>query len=145
MERRNYLATLRNYTVKGLNLILLLWMITSCAEEDLMNPEDDRDLLLGKWNVTETCNRDAYSVEIVKDPSNSAQVLINNFWNAGSCANTVFAIVAGNDLFIPKQTFCNGDFEVDGSGDLENDQISWSFSVNDGADLYTCVAEYTRP
>jgi hypothetical protein len=133
------------HAIKGVILLLFMVMLSSCAEEDLLDPEDDRDALLGKWNVAETCSRDAYSVEIVKDPSNSSQVIISNFWNAGSCANTVFAIVAGNDLFIPKQTFCNGDFEVDGSGDLEEEEITWSYSVNDGADLYTCVAEYTRP
>jgi hypothetical protein len=145
MDLNKCIRTSGRHLFKGLNILLLTVILTSCAEEDLTDPEDDRDVLLGKWNVTENCSRDAYSVEIVKDPSNSSQVIINNFWNGGSCANTVFAIVAGNDLFIPKQTFCNGDFEVDGSGDLDNEEITWTYSVNDGADLFTCSAVYSRP
>ncbi|MCD4746211.1 MAG: hypothetical protein K8R58_07920 [Bacteroidales bacterium] len=60
-----------------------LIVLNACEsdEDDNVNPEvDPRDNFLGNWNVNETCQRDAYSVTIVVDPSNSSQVLIKNFW-----------------------------------------------------------------
>jgi len=119
--------------------------LLSCAEEDTADLVDDRDAFLGSWKVSETCSRDSYSVQIIKDPSNSAQVLINNFWNTGNCGKTVYAIIAGQSAFIPKQSFCNNNFEADGSGDMIKDEVKWSYSINDGADLYSCIATYTRP
>lgn len=127
------------------HLLFILIALLGCIEDDMGDLIDDRDAFLGTWNVSETCNRDAYSVQIVKDPSNSSQVLINNFWNTGNCGNSVSGIVAGNSIYITNKSFCNGDFTADGNGDLEKEEISWSYTVNDGADLYTCTATYTRP
>lgn len=127
------------------NLLFILLLLFSCAEDDLTDFGDDRDAFIGKWNVVESCSKDAYSVTIDKDPSNSAQVLINNFWNTGNCSNVAYAIVAGESIFIPNQTFCSGAFKVDGSGGLYKGSVSWTYSVNDGADLFNCQATYTRP
>ena len=127
------------------NVFLGLLLFISCLEEDTNDLLDDRDAFLGAWNVTESCNKDAYSVQISKDPSNSSQVLINNFWNTGNCGNPVYGIVAGSSIYLPEQSFCNGAFKVDGSGDMIKEKINWSYSVNDGADLFSCSATYIRP
>lgn len=127
-----------------INVLIFLIVLVGCTDDtgDLI---DDRDAFLGSWNVSESCVKDAYTVNITKDPSNSAQILINNFWNTGNCGNPVYAIVAGNSAYIPTQIFCNNDFEADGSGDLIKEEISWEYEVNDGADLFKCNAAYTRP
>lgn len=120
-------------------------ILSSCIEEsDPFNLPDDRDVFLGIWDVSESCSKDFYSVEIIKDPSNSAQVLIKNFGNIGSCSNPPFGIVAGSSIFVSKQTICSGSFEVSGNGELNKNKITWGYTINDGADLFTCSATYTK-
>ena len=130
---------------KLLTVFIVLLVLGSCLEDDTTDLLDDRDAFLGSWNVSESCSKDAYSVIIETDPTNSAQVLIRNFWNTGSCSNSVYGIVAGSSIYIPKQDFCSGDFNADGSGEMIKNAITWSYSVNDGADLFNCTATYTRP
>ncbi|MBN2175335.1 MAG: hypothetical protein JW731_14470 [Bacteroidales bacterium] len=133
----------------GFSIFIMLFLVslTSCTDEE--NPfdlTDDRDVFLGTWNVDETCTRDAYSVSIEKDPSNSSQVIINNFWLIGYQEKPPYAIVAGSSITIPKQAICDdGSNLVSGSGTLNKDKITWSYTVNDGADLYTCSAVYEKP
>jgi len=121
--------------------------ILSCAKEDNDDLIDDRDKFLGTWNVNETCTRDSYSVKIVKDPSNSSQVIIENFWLIGYHEKAPYAIVAGNNITIPKQKMCNNEAnEVNGSGTLSKNKINWNYTViNVEADLYTCIATYQKP
>lgn len=126
-------------------LLFSTFFITSCADEDTATPADDRDQFIGYWDVNETCSRDSYSVQIVADPSNSSQVLIKNFWLIGNNEKPPYAIVAGSTITIPKQTMGNNDSnEVEGSGKLDKNKITWHYTVNDGADLYTCTAEYSK-
>jgi len=137
------------YTMALLNRLTVLFfsslLLVSCVADETDDLVDARDQFLGNWNVSESCSKDAYSVSITKDPSNSSQVLIQNFWNTGNCSNYPYAIVAGNSLFIPKQDICDNAFEVDGNGSMSKETITWDYSVNDGADLFNCVATYTRP
>jgi len=126
---------------------LLFFLIFACVpdEDDQINPASDRDKFLGSWNVTEQCNRDSYTVEIIEDPSNSAQVIIKNFWLIGYQEEPPFAIVSGNSITIPLQTMCsNHTNEVKGSGIFDKDKIIWDYEVNDGADLWKCNAEYSQ-
>jgi len=135
---------MRLFSVLSVLLISIL-LISSCTEDDNANPADDRDQFFGYWDVTETCNRDSYSVQIVADPSNSSQVLIKNFWLIGNNEKPPYAIVAGSTITIPKQLMCNnGTNEVQGSGKLDKNKINWNYTVNDGADLYTCTAIYKK-
>jgi hypothetical protein len=128
-----------------LNVLFIAVLLTSCLDEETNDLVDDRDAFLGSWNVTESCSKDSYSVQIVKDPSNSAQVLINNFWNTGNCGNAAYGIVAGSSIYLPQQEFCDGDLKLDGSGDIIKEKVNWSYTVNDGADLHNCTATYVRP
>ncbi len=134
-------------SVKIIGFLLLTLLMNSCTEDnDIVNPQDDRDLFLGTWNVNETCNRIQYQVTIIKDPSNSSQVIISNFWLIGPDEQAPYAIVAGNNIVIPQQNICNdGKTVVKGSGILNKKTIEWEYTVNDGADLYTCVATYEKP
>jgi len=135
---------------KIIGLILLVFFISilnSCFEDDdIVTPTDDREEFLGFWDVDETCHRTPYQVEIIKDPSNSSQVLIKNFWLIGSEEKPPYAIVAGSTITIPSQGMCDdGSNIVHGSGSLKKKKIEWNYTVNDGADLYTCTAVYERP
>lgn len=130
---------------KKILAIVMILTLTGCTFDETDDLTDDRDAFLGTWNVSESCAKDAYSVNIVKDPSNSAQILINNFWNTGNCGDPVSALIAGNSAYISTQTFCNKAFEAEGSGDLVKEEITWSYSINDGADLFNCQATFSRP
>ncbi|MCF8369556.1 MAG: hypothetical protein K9G76_10975 [Bacteroidales bacterium] len=127
-----------------LGLIIIPFFFSCTDEGDLADLTDDREQFIGTWNVQESCSKDAYTVQITKDPSNSAQVIISNFWHITNCENPPYAIIAGNSIYLPSQYICNGTFDVKGDGDLNKQVISWSYTVNDGADLYSCTAEYTR-
>jgi len=127
--------------------IFLSALIISCTEgDDLINPIEDRDAYLGTWNVNETCSRDVYTVVIEKDPTNSSQVIIKNFWLIGYQEKPPYAIVAGSTITIPQQSMCDdGSNIVSGSGSLVKNDITWDYTVNDGADLYKCNATYSNP
>lgn len=132
------------HTLKLTLGLLTLIFLSSCVEEsDPFDLPDDRDAFLGLWDVSESCTKDFYSVEIRKDPSNSAQVIIENFGNIGSCDNPPYGIVAGSSLFVPTQSICSDLFEVSGDGELDKNKITWQYTINDGADLFTCTATYT--
>ncbi|MBN3035267.1 MAG: hypothetical protein JW861_06750 [Bacteroidales bacterium] len=130
----------------GLSMMMTLFMGSCTTDENNdVTPADDRDQFLGSWNVNETCQRDAYSVEIIRDPSNSSQVIIRNFWLIGYNEKAPYAIVAGSSIVIPEQTMCdNNSNEVSGSGTLDKNRITWNYTVNDGADLWTCSATYEK-
>lgn len=118
----------------------------ACEDDSIVNPENDRDKFIGTWEVNENCQRNSYTVTIEADPTNSAQVIINNFWLIGYQEEPPYAIVAGNNIVIPKQFITNNnDIEVTGGGDYSKEEITWNFTVNDGADLYTCDATYSTP
>ncbi|RLC55282.1 MAG: hypothetical protein DRH89_07970 [Candidatus Cloacimonadota bacterium] len=128
------------------SVVFFTLLFIACTEDsDLVNPQDDRDLFLGTWNVNETCNRGAYQITITKDPTNSSQVIINNFWLIGPNEKAPYAIVAGSNIVIPQQNIYNNEKTlVKGSGTLDKDIIEWEYTVNDGADLYTCTATYEK-
>ncbi|MBN1340892.1 MAG: hypothetical protein JXA03_16310 [Bacteroidales bacterium] len=128
-------------------LLMAIGLMPSCVvdDDDDPDPASDRDKFIGTWNVNETCSRDSYTVEIQADPSNSSQVIIKNFWLIGYQEKPPYAIVTGSVLTIPEQAICdNYSNEVKGSGTLNKDQIVLQYSVNDGADLWSCTATYTR-
>ena len=133
-------------SIKLIAYFIFIMLIISCAEEnDIFNPQDDRDAFLGTWNVDETCNRIPYQVTIIKDPTNSSQVIITNFWLIGPNEKAPYAIVAGSTIVIPQQNIYNDEKTiVKGSGILNKDIIEWEYTVNDGADLYTCIATYEK-
>ena len=131
-------------SVNFLSVLLIFIAFISCTDdESIINPQEDRDAFLGSWNVTESCSKDAYTVNIIKDPSNSSQVIIENFWLIGYNEKPPYAIIAGNTLTIPKQYICDNQAnEVSGSGKLDKNIIKLQYTVNDGADLWVCTATY---
>lgn len=133
-------------SLKLISYIVLTLLLVACTEDtDVIDPQDDRDAFLGTWNVDETCNRIPYQVTITKDPTNSSQVIINNFWLIGPDEKAPYAIVAGSNIVIPQQNINNEEKTiVKGSGVMNKNTIEWEYTVNDGADLYTCTAIYEK-
>jgi hypothetical protein len=128
------------------SLIIALTFFSCTDDDDIFSLTEDRDAFLGTWNVTESCTKEAYSVTIIKDPSNSSQVIIENFWLIGFNEKPPYAIVAGTTITIPEQAICyNASNIVSGSGKLDKGKIEWDYTVNDGADLWSCTATYEQP
>ncbi len=117
-------------------------LLASCAGEDLApdHPLGVSDYT-GSWNVQEDCSKSSYSVEISADYSDSTKVYISNFAQMGYDMQ-VHAGISGDLITVLKQTVDGT--EVQGNGTLSGDKITWSYSLNDGADLIQCSAVFTR-
>ncbi|MFU8844525.1 MAG: hypothetical protein ACNA7V_12045 [Bacteroidales bacterium] len=125
--------------------LLVIILFNGCTDDnDPVDLIDDRDAFIGTWNVNETCSKDAYTVTITKDPGNSSQVLIGNFWHVPFCQDLPYAIIAGKSMVIPQQSFCSNAFDVGGSGTLSKNKLTLSYTVSDGADEYKCTAFYEK-
>jgi len=120
--------------------IILFSLMSGCEDTNPTDLLDARDAFLGTWTVSESCAKDSYSVTIVKDQSNSSQVIIQNFYHIVNCSNPPYAIIAGSSIVIPTQSICGDAFEVSGTGKLDKGKITMTYSVNDGADLFNCGA-----
>jgi len=116
-------------------------MLFSCEEDNLDDFEDSREQFLGTWDVSENELKDAYSVTIVKNPANSSEVLINNFWNM--TGNPPAALVVGKKIYFNNANFFDSESEVNGEGFLNNDKITWQYKVFDGADEIEYEAIFT--
>jgi len=127
--------------VRLLFISCLSLILFSCDEDSLDEFNDPRDQFLGTWNVSENELKDAYAVNIVKNPSNSSEVLINNFWN--TTGNPPAALVVGKKIFFNEANFLDSESTVNGEGFLNNDKITWQYTVFDGADEKEYDAIYT--
>ena len=130
-----------------LAIIGILFFMSSCAVEDLEFPDTDpRDEFTGTWNCNDNqvkSTLDSYDVTIKYDPSNSSQVLLENFGFLGQDAQP-YALITGSLITIPEQV-TGDDYTVSGEGKLiDENTIDWAYSINDGADLINYEAVYTR-
>lgn len=124
-------------------LLFALFLTPACVPDDDPIEDDPRDKYLGAWLCTESTSI-SYTVSIAYDPSNSTQILINNFHHLGQDED-IFALVAGNSIQIIQQNVCQGTMQVSGDGILENsNRISFQYYVNDFADIDTIQAIYTK-
>ncbi len=125
-----------------LYIFVSVLLFASCTGEDLSpdHPPGVSDYT-GSWNVQEDCSKSGYSVEISADYSDSTKVYISNFAQLGYDMQ-VHANISEDLITVLKQTVDGT--EVQGNGTLSGDKITWSYSLNDGADLIQCSAIYTR-
>ena len=111
-----------------------LLIFTACAEEPGPNdPASARDNYLGPWLVNENTGRFApqsYSIEIVAGMGDS-DIIIEGLYNIPS--TRVNATVNGLTLNIPNQTTDDISFRGSGTSNTSHDQISLSFTANDGS------------
>ncbi|MHC1708285.1 MAG: hypothetical protein AB9842_12310 [Bacteroidales bacterium] len=131
-----------------LRLFVLLIAIPAIGFIWACNPDDDpfsdqeaRDNYIGTWRVQESDKgKITYEVVISADPNNSTQVLINNFYNYGI---EPYALVTATNITIPSQSFSKY-LQLNGSGTLSGSKITWTYYVNNGADLDTIQSVYTK-
>lgn len=123
-------------------LIIGLFALSSCDPNESIDPDQDvRAPYLGTWVCTELSGM-TYSVTVTLDQSNSTQILIGNFHFYGA-NEKVYAIATANNLTLPSQVICGN--TVNGSGTLVNDsKFTLKYYVNDGADIDTVNATYTK-
>jgi hypothetical protein len=117
--------------------------LTSCDPDatDDPNPADPREKFLGNWTVQESKKKLTYEVQITASPTNSAEVIINNFYNTGI---KPFAVITTSTITCPVQSFPSQQITINGAGTYSSEKINWVYYVNDGADLDTITAVYSR-
>lgn len=120
-------------------LIITLLMFSCTDTPD--NGGDDIQKYVGTWSVSDQSARINYSVIITANPSNSAEILLENFAGLGS---TAIALVIDNSLAIDSQSLTQG-YSVSGSGNYVNSKkLVINFDLNDGIDNEQRVATFTR-
>ena len=117
--------------------IILLW---SCANSPL-DESDDNQKYIGTWNVSDQAARINYQVTIIANPSNSSEILLNNFADLGRPA---IGLVIGNSVVIDNQSLGSA-YSVSGSGSYINvDKLEFKFDLNDGIDIQSRIALFTK-
>ncbi len=114
----------------------------ACQKEDENTTEEiTRDKYVGTWAANETpVAKQTWESIITIDAASSNKIKVSKFANL---AGNALVIVSGMNLTIPAQSI-NGN-EIEGTGKYQNSNlITWSYSVNDGADIKYYTAIYNR-
>lgn len=134
--------------IRFLNVLMLCFFIgfTSCDEDDLDDMFGDPvEKFLGTWKCEETGDQDGYfgpfNVQIIRNPENSAEVLIKNF-NYQGMNEQARALITSNTITIPRQRICDDTIEIKGSGLYRDGEINMEYSTNTGATLENIVARF---
>jgi len=126
-------------------LILIIFLagflvLQSCAVTS--DDEDgDIDKYFGTWSVSDQAARLNYNVTITANPSNSSEILLNNFADLNS---TAVGLVVGNNIAIDNQSL-GSNYMVNGSGSyINSSRLEFNFSLNDSIDIESRVAVFTK-
>lgn len=127
-------------------LIVLLPWLSSCIDDDILDPDDNgdaRDVLVGSWNCVENQAKIAYTVKITKDPDSDDQLLMENFAFIGM-GEFATATLSGVSINVPEQVPCEG-YLVAGSGTMVNHSLlTFTYSVTAGGDKTDYTATLTK-
>lgn len=138
----------RNKITLGFLLLFSLGFFAACTDEFEDPFADPVEKYLGTWKATETSTvfgpGYVYNVTITRNPSNSTEVLISNFYMQG-VQEKARALITGNSLTILEQTICDGSIAIKGNGQFSSGRITLNYTAYDGADLDHVSATYTRP
>ncbi len=129
-------------------LLALTTFLYSCDPNDGTDaPDTDpRDKFVGSWICNETSTQNGnstYNVTVSLNPSNTSQILLAQFYQM-SGGQKVFAIVANNNATVPEQTLTGLTMKGSGNYSTLTNKINWTYYVNDGADIDTCTASYSK-
>ena len=136
---------------KNIILFTVLLAINFSCEGilDLTDPTNPRDNLIDVWTCFEDSEQfksttGTYTVEIIKDPTDSSQVLIKNFYNLNT-GKYVIAHLSGNRLSVSSQEIEGFVFNGNGTISANYSQIDWSYTVDfpDG-DVDNVTAVYNK-
>lgn len=120
------------------------FILAGCAKDSNSADGADRDRFLGKWSVNETWTKLTYEVNITADPGSPNGVFISNFAGTGSSSIPASAEVNGTTIVLDANQVIGGGLTVNGYGTLSGSKISWNYTLDDGANLITAVAVYTK-
>ncbi|MCF8297044.1 MAG: hypothetical protein K9J13_05800 [Saprospiraceae bacterium] len=127
-------------------LIIITISFSACnpdEEEPLIN---SNELFVGTWLAEESSTlfpNQTFTVKITANPLTENEVYIQNFYLFGNDAvDRVTAITTSSTITINSQTVCNS--VINGEGTLAGNKISWSYYVNDGADIDHVTGTYTK-
>jgi hypothetical protein len=127
--------------LKAIYFITILFLFQSCAIEDDSGYTDPREKFLGTWSVSDQPGRINYTVNISKNPAQSANVLLNNFADMGGSAD---GLVVGSKIIIDKQAIGN-DFLSSGTGTyISEKRLEFTFVLDDGIELEPRAAVFSR-
>ena len=140
-----------NKIIKNLAGVLsVMLLVTSCDLGEEINPDesgDPRDNIIDTWRSTEISGiygKSSYLVDIAKEPLDSTEVVLSNFYNLG--INTeVKGTLNGYKIYISVQVV-NGN-EISGEGTIAGDfsAINFVYKVEDGSgEEDNVVAEFNR-
>ncbi len=131
--------------MKKINLIVigffLVSVFISCTKDPVEEVIDVRDKYVGSWSVNDhTLSKANYISRISKDAQNNRKIWIHNFHGL---LDSAFAYVEGNNIELPQQMV--SDQTTKGEASMQtNQQITWSYWVNDGAQQDTISAVYQK-
>lgn len=133
--------------IKIFLVVLATAFLTSCTLEEDLDPisDDARDKFIDTWMFyeNEAVRTSSYSVNITKDPGNSAQVLLKNFGNMGH-AYSAYGIVTTSRIEVPSQEIYSG-IIIEGTGRLiSTDEMEWEYTITGGGELEAYTATATR-
>ncbi len=137
-------------STRALLIIFSLFLIYSCEEDnaDVIPDEDPVEKFLGNWKCAEDSevygSGYVFDVIITRNPGNSSEILIANFYHQGM-NEKARALIAGNNVIIMKQTICDDTIEIEGSGKYSGGEVNLEYTAYDGADLDNVVARLYRP
>ncbi len=125
--------------------------LISCAPDKNNDPAsptpdlDARDKYVAYWTAHENsavAGTNSYTVNIIKSPTNSNEILINNFYGVSS--SSVRASVNNNTFIIPYQIF-NGNSFAKGSGTITSaSSIALNYTTTVGTIRDSCTTTYTK-
>lgn len=131
----------------SLSILIASFTFMSCEEEEKSSDADIRDEFIGNWLVFENSKLlgiRSFEVDIVKSQNNNEQISISNFYKLGvnDTTNANVSSVQSTTFIIPIQTV-SGHF-INGTGALSGDEIEMVYYIDDGNDVDTVSATFTR-
>ena len=85
----------------------------------------------------------SFTVPVSLDPNNSSQICLANFYQFGF-SQKVYGVVTSNTVTIPNQTVSGKSVRGSGTITTNNTKINWNYYVDDGADIDTCTAVFSK-
>lgn len=135
--KKNFFSLLLAFCISSMIFI-------SCQKDEPVTETDARLDYIGQWLCTENGGM-TYTVKINLDSATQTQIKLYNFHNLGM-DEKANGIVTGNSMNIPNQSLCQGTIQISGSGVMltNKSSIEFTYTVNDGANLDTIYAAYTK-
>jgi hypothetical protein len=124
--------------------VLTFILFSSCSKDNDNVLPITRVSLTGTWMVNESGKKSTYEVIIQIDSTSTTRVLIWNLAGSGYYVKTL-ANLSDNILAITNNERLANGWIVNGSGTISSPTLmNWTYSINDGADLTTYKAVFTK-